>query len=232
MQHPPTAVRATSAAVFLALSPSLHAGDISGSIGATSDYVFRGISQTQGHPAPQGGIGWTARNGAYASLWASRVDYAAEPRAFAEVDAVLGWGTTIDRDWAADLNLTWFRYPSTTADLDYVEVIATAVWRDRAWVMVGWSPDVFATGRTGTYAQVGTRMPLGGRGRLEVAAGHYGLGDAYGRSYAHGQATYVYPVTPRLQGRLSFHATDAGARAIFGDPVAGTRVEAALQLSF
>ena len=43
-------------------------------IGGTSDYVFRGVSQTSNEPALQGGadIGWGIL---YAGVWASRVDF-------------------------------------------------------------------------------------------------------------------------------------------------------------
>ena len=48
-------------------------------IGVTSDYVFRGVSQTSNEPALQGGadIGWGIL---YAGVWASRVDFDNAPR--------------------------------------------------------------------------------------------------------------------------------------------------------
>ena len=71
------------------------------------------------------------------------------------------------------------------ADLDYLEWIATATWRDRAWLMLGASSDVFATGKH-RHLRAGRACAFRSatRARLEVAGGYYWLDHAYGRSYA------------------------------------------------
>ena len=48
---------------------------LSGNISLTSDYVFRGVSQTQNGPAIQGGIDYAHASGFYAGTWASNVDW-------------------------------------------------------------------------------------------------------------------------------------------------------------
>lgn len=208
----------------------LHASDFSGNIALTSDYVFRGISQTQGAPALQAGVRVDADSGFYGAAWASEVDFAGTPGASAEIDYIAGWQQQIGGDWSGDLNATWFTYASAT-ELDYMEWIATATWRDRAWLMLGASSDVFATGKTGLYAQAGTRIPIHDAVRIEFATGYYRLDRPYGRSYAHGQATVAWQVHPKVELRLSGHLIDRNARVVFGDP-AGARIEAALQTSF
>ena len=52
-----------------------HAGDVTYNLDVTSDYVFRGISQTNAKPAVQGGIDY-AHGLFYAGTWASSVDFA------------------------------------------------------------------------------------------------------------------------------------------------------------
>ena len=47
--------------------------EITTNLGATSDYRYRGISQTQNAPAIQGGIDYTNKNGFYAGNWNSSV---------------------------------------------------------------------------------------------------------------------------------------------------------------
>ena len=54
-------------------------------LGATSDYVFRGISQTDNDPAIQGGADF-GYGILYAGVWASGLDFADAPPANAEVD--------------------------------------------------------------------------------------------------------------------------------------------------
>jgi uncharacterized protein (TIGR02001 family) len=47
--------------------------EVTTNLGATSDYRYRGISQTQNAPAVQGGIDYTNKNGFYAGNWNSSV---------------------------------------------------------------------------------------------------------------------------------------------------------------
>lgn len=218
------------ALVALTLCLPLHAATISGNVALTSDYVFRGISQTDGAPAPQSGIRIDVDSGLYTSAWASRVDFASAPGASAEIDYVVGWHHKIGRDWNADVNATWFSY-ADAAKLNYVEWIATATWRDRHWITVGASRDVFATDRTGIYAQAGTRIPVDDALRFEFAAGHYWFEHSYGRSYSHGQAGFVWQPHSKVELRLLGHLADRNARDLFGD-LAGSRIEAAIQASF
>jgi uncharacterized protein (TIGR02001 family) len=129
-------------------------------IGATSDYIFRGVSQTSNDPAIQGGadVGWGIL---YAGVWASRVDFDDAPPANAEVD----WYGGIRPTWKSpfgDMNLDfgviYYSYPGAnpsnsvpvaTADPNYVELKAGYSWSVLhpslvTGTTVYWSPDYFA----------------------------------------------------------------------------------------
>jgi uncharacterized protein (TIGR02001 family) len=62
--------------IALALSAgvvaSAHA-ELTGNLGLTSDYRFRGVSQTQNAPAVQGGIDYAHKSGFYVGNWNSSV---------------------------------------------------------------------------------------------------------------------------------------------------------------
>ena len=77
------------AAIAFAGSASAE-GAVSYNIGVTSDYVFRGWTQTDGSPAVQGGVDYA--NGIfYAGAWASNVDFADyEVDLYAGVKPVVG----------------------------------------------------------------------------------------------------------------------------------------------
>ena len=47
----------------------------SANIGAVSNYMWRGVTQTQDGPAVQGGLDYAHASGFYAGLWASNVDW-------------------------------------------------------------------------------------------------------------------------------------------------------------
>ena len=215
---------------LLATCWPLEAADFNGNLGVTSDYVFRGISQSNRHVAVQAGARVDTEAGLYASAWGSSVDFASVPEASAEMDGTVGMRRALGVDWVADLNATWFTYAGAS-QLNYVEWIATATWRDRHGMSLGVSGDVFASGRTGVYGQAGVRIPVHDTLRVELAGGFYWLDRAYGRDYAHGQVTLAWLPHANTELRLSGHFTDHDAKRLFGE-LAGPRLEAAVQASF
>lgn len=216
--------------LLLVLALPSQAADVSGTTTITSDYVFRGISQSDRHVAPQAGLRLDTASGVYASAWASRVVFPSAPDARAEIDAVLGVQRALGADWTGDVNATWFTYAGAS-ELNYVEWIATATWRQRRWVTLGVSKDVFATGHTGLYLQAGGRIPLTEATRLELVGGYYRLDRAYRADYPHAQAAFVWVPYAQTELRLTGHLTDSRARDLFGD-LADPRLEASLQASF
>lgn len=230
----PRALRAVGSisplASMLAFVLPSQAADLSGTATLTSEYVFRGISQSDRNVAPQAGLRLASASGVYASAWSSRVEFPGAPDARAEIDAVLGMQRALGAHWTGDVNGTWFTYAGTP-ELNYVEWIATATWRQRHWVALGVSGDVFATGRTGLYLQAGGRLPLTAATRLELTGGYYRLERAYGDDYAHAQAAFVWAPHAQAELRLTGHLTDSRARDLFGD-LADPRLEASLQASF
>ncbi len=51
------------------------ASPVSANIGVVSNYIWRGVTQTQDGPAVQGGLDYAHPSGFYAGLWASNVDW-------------------------------------------------------------------------------------------------------------------------------------------------------------
>ena len=136
-----------------------------------------------------------------------------------------------DWRWALDVNLTHYRYPSTTVDLNWTEAIGTLTWKQNYWAQLAYSTEALATDETGAYAQLGAKVPLSDQLRLEAAAGYYWLDDAYDDSYAHAQLGAVWAFKAPFELRVTAHATDSSAKTLF-PALAGSRVEAALQASF
>ena len=87
----------TAAALMVGLSNSAVAADlisipnvtVTGNVGMTSNYKFRGEDQTSANPATQGGLTFTHKGGAYLSLWGSGVTFGGGT----EIDALLGYST-------------------------------------------------------------------------------------------------------------------------------------------
>jgi uncharacterized protein (TIGR02001 family) len=75
---PKAALAASLGSLMLALTAPATAEDpysISANIGAVSNYMWRGVSQTQDGAAVQGGLDFTHESGFYAGTWISNVDF-------------------------------------------------------------------------------------------------------------------------------------------------------------
>ena len=224
-------VSSVAAGLLLAMASTTHAATFNGSGALTTDYVWRGTTQTQGDPAVQAGFKATADNGVYGAVWGSNVEFAPDTHASSEIDVTVGWGGTLSDDWALDLNLTHYRYPSTTVELDWTEAIGTLTWKQNYWAQLGYSTEALATDDAGAYAQLGAKFPLNDQLRVEAAAGYYWLDDVYDDSYAHAQLGAVWAFKAPFELRVTAHATDNSAKRLFPG-LAGSRVEAALQAAF
>jgi uncharacterized protein (TIGR02001 family) len=122
----------------------------SANIGAVSNYMFRGVTQTGDKAAIQGGIDYEHASGFYAGTWISNVDFGdtlllerdeddnitgietiGSPGY--ELDAYLGFSTSINDDLSFDLNAIYYAYPDGS-DLDFAEIGGSATWK---WATLG-----------------------------------------------------------------------------------------------
>lgn len=99
---------------------------MSGFFGFVTDYVDRGVSQSNGKQALQGGVKWQHSGSAYVELWGSTVDFDDGDETSAEINYILG----IQREVGStqlDLNIAYIHYPGAAANLHYdlVEVGAS-----------------------------------------------------------------------------------------------------------
>jgi uncharacterized protein (TIGR02001 family) len=84
-------------------------------VGLFSSYRFRGIDQTFGKPALQGGIDYAHESGFYVGNWNSNVSSGAGfPDGNLEMDFYGGWKKTFG-DFGLDIGGLYYYYPGTTA---------------------------------------------------------------------------------------------------------------------
>jgi uncharacterized protein (TIGR02001 family) len=110
---------AALAAVLLA-APAAHAGELTGNVGATSDYMFRGVDQTGG-AAVQGGVDYTFDFGLYTGLWVSNSTSGGGN----EADAYVGYTLKLG-EFGLDVGAIYYGYTEDTEvaapNGDYAEV--------------------------------------------------------------------------------------------------------------
>jgi uncharacterized protein (TIGR02001 family) len=187
----------------------------SANVALTTEYVFRGFSQTAEGPAVQGGFDMTCGI-FYAGVWASSLDFAGDLGGFTLDVTGTGYDASIEMDWYLgikpvtgkitwDLGVIYYSYPRAAnpgLELNYFELkvgASTEIWKDGTLgVTVFYSPDYqLESGRTwtieGTFAQV---LPKIGNVTPTFSA-LVGLqtneGTAsYRFSYGNGDSDYVY----------------------------------------
>ncbi|ORU91281.1 MAG: hypothetical protein A6F72_03655 [Cycloclasticus sp. symbiont of Poecilosclerida sp. N] len=114
-------LKITAIASLLAASGAASAVEISGNVALTTDYVWRGISQTDGSPAIQGGFDAGFGNGLYTGIWASNVDFGGDESM--ELDVYAGWAGEF-KSVGVDIGVLHYAYPTSAPDTDFTEAYA------------------------------------------------------------------------------------------------------------
>ena len=191
----------------------------------TTDYVFRGISQTLEDPAVQAGLDYSHESGFYVGSWASSIDFTdapgADDGATLEWDFYFGYGGNITEFLSWDLGYIYFYYPGTNAgvDFNYGEVVGQLGFGENVTAMVGHSNDVFGSGQSGTYLNLNGSYDLGEEFSLSGEVARYDLDDL-GSTYTHWSLGVSRPVN-QFTFELTYH--DSNGEDVLGD-IAGSRL--------
>jgi uncharacterized protein (TIGR02001 family) len=95
---------------------------VSGSATLTSDYRFRGVSQSDNEMAVQGGITLSHESGVYGGVWASNLaGWGTFGGANMELDLIAGYKAKLSDNATLDIGLTWYLYPGGADDTDFAE---------------------------------------------------------------------------------------------------------------
>lgn len=166
-----------------AAMPSVaHAeGAFSGNIALTSDYVFRGYSQTMEDPAIQGGFDYTD-DFFYSGVWASNVDFGI-PGSI-EVDVYAGVTPTLG-PVELDFGVTGFLYPDSTnafGEFDFWELKAAGAITPVEALTLGaeanFSPDFTTNGGQSWYVEANAAYALTSMFSLSGAYGNQSVETA------------------------------------------------------
>lgn len=127
--------------------PASDGFEISGNVALTSDYRFRGISQSDESAAIQGGFDMEFSPGFYVGTWGSTVDFDSNEGydGSLELDYYGGWSSAIgDTDFGIDVGYIYYDYPGDNgSEGDYQEVYVSGSWKDLS-VSVNYSDDYYA----------------------------------------------------------------------------------------
>ncbi len=187
----------------------------------TSDYVFRGFSQTDEEAALSAGVDATIGS-FYAGAWASNVDFGDDTDA--EVDVYGGFRGEAG-GFAYDIGAVGYLYvnaPGTT-DYDYIEFKAAA---SRAFgpvtggVVAYVSPDFFGVDEEATYLEANAAFAPADKWTVSAALGKQWLDVS--DDYVTWNAGVAYAFTDNLVADVRYHDTDIDGVGIADDRIVGT----------
>lgn len=231
------------AAATLLNSPSAVAeGQLSwgGTLSLTSDYVYRGLSQTEGQATLQGGVHVRAESGWSAGLWASSVNRGAAPGADTEIDVQLSKAWSLNQEWSLLLSANHYFYPddNSAQPYEYDELAASLSYQNRLTATVSWSPnssrfsrDVFVKNRTARSYELTVLQPLAPTWSLFGGVGHYDLKELFDTGYWYWSGGVSYCIG-NLQMDLSHIDVDHTAARLFDYEVSKRSWIAALSWRF
>jgi uncharacterized protein (TIGR02001 family) len=206
-------------------------GSVGGHLDVTTDYVFRGVSQTLGGPAVQADLHYQTSSGWFAGVWGSTVNLNRGPGATMELDAYAGRAWPVGGPWNARVTAVQYIYPNDTAYLryDYFELSASLFYEDRLAFTVSWSPDTsrysaygISRGEPAASYEIVGQLPISGPVSAIGSVGYYDLSQLFGTGYFYGSAGLAAGFK-RFRADLSYFATGQQATDLFGSKVAGDR---------
>jgi uncharacterized protein (TIGR02001 family) len=172
-------------------------------VGVVSDYLFRGVSQTHGGAALQGGVDYAHVSGLYAGIWGSTITWVkdANGKGSTEVDLYGGYKNTFaGGDWNYDVGLITYNYPGhgpavpgVNATPNTTEVYGAIGYK---WLTMKYSQAV-STNFIGWQGGPNLDQKTRGSGYLELNAA-YDVGDGWGVSGHYGAQKVKNSVTTAL----------------------------------
>lgn len=162
---------------------------VTGNVAVVSDYMFRGLTQTWGHPAIQGGADYTDPNGFAVGTWGSSISDKSYPGGSTEWDLYASFGRSVHADWSWRIGVYSYLYPGANLDeaglasrsFTTVEANVALAWRQFTLKYNRSLTDYFAAGteqgydgdtRGTGYLQVDVALPLSDVWSLALHAGH------------------------------------------------------------
>jgi len=206
---------------------------LTGNIGFVSNYIFRGISQSQNHPAIQGGFDYAHTSGFYVGTWASNVgwvtrdDVKYKDNNSLEMDFYGGYKGAFADDFTYDVGAIKYYYPGTgTGNVtpDSTEVYAAIGWKFitlkynhtvSKYLFANYGPNGESTRGSG-YLDLSAAYDLGEGWGVNAHVGHQKIKNASDYSYT----DWKLGVTKDIgYGVVGLSYTDTNAKTC-GDDVA------------
>ena len=142
---------------LLVASATAFSAEVSGNVALATDYVYRGISQTNEEATIQGGFDVATDSGFYVGIWGSNIAFDGS----VEIDVYAGFAGEITEDFGFDVGYLHYEYPNDAGpnDSSFDEVYGSLTWRDLK-VGLNYSNDFFFESGKATYVYIDYSLSL------------------------------------------------------------------------
>jgi uncharacterized protein (TIGR02001 family) len=185
---------------------------ITGNFGIYSQYIFRGLTQTDEKPAFQGGFDFAHTNGLYLGTWGSNISWLHDSGVCnhgcsLEWDIYGGWKYAINDDWGTDIGVLYYYYPgsynSGVTKPNTTEIYVAGSWK---WASLKYSYSVDNTfgipnSKNSWYLDLSANYPINEQwtinahvGRQEYGGNNNGVSNSDALNYTDWKlgATYLF----------------------------------------
>ncbi|MFT5722793.1 MAG: hypothetical protein ACI9W6_003129, partial [Motiliproteus sp.] len=153
-----------------------------------SDYVYNGVSSTDGKPALQGSADWWNDAGFYAGIWGSKIDFKTGTNEQVELDYYAGYAGSLDEHLDFDLGYAYYTYPGADEDaadlgeFDYGELYGSLTYRGATKVLLSIADDYFGEQGNSAVLVLSHQLALGNEFNLKFEGSHTQLLDSAGNA--------------------------------------------------
>ncbi len=160
-----------ASSVFISTQASAVEG-LSANAAVTSNYLWRGLEQTNGKSAVSGGIDYADDSGFYVGTWASNADWA-DGMTY-ELDLYGGFGGDINENISYDVGFIYYAYPDeTSGDADFSEVYGSLTFNSLTVGLAVLTSGEGADAGDTLYANVDYSIELSNEAEVNLHIGSY-----------------------------------------------------------
>jgi uncharacterized protein (TIGR02001 family) len=200
-----------------------------GSVAINSDYIWRGVSQSDGRAVLQADLHVTPLENWTIGLWASPVRLQPTQPTL-ELNVYSQWRVAVGGNASATLGAVYYSYPNNPRPTayNYLEITAAFDWRDQLAVNVGFAPSVtlysssfgLALNRQTWSIEFSARHPLPMKLLGQIGLGHFNAVGLAHSGYAYGSAGLMRDFG-RLHAELGYYLVSGEAQRSYSPGSAG-----------
>ncbi len=156
------------------------ASEFTGIASLTSQYIYRGLAQSDGNPAFQFGLDYEFDAGIFVGAWASTIDLqSAFGQRDTELTLYLGYHYESEAPLSATLTVLRYTYPGQTGShsYDHNEVLVSTTWREQYSIELGYTDDLYGLGQIGRHWELRSEWPVANAWVISAALGRNDLSN-------------------------------------------------------